>query len=92
MTKPSTEPDADSDDAGGSSAEKPKAAYAKLYADAETTTSTDAQASTSKDAKASAHALPEFKYAVDTYVPKMDAAAKQEATAYFLKKARVEVP
>jgi hypothetical protein len=59
MTKPSTEPDADADDAGGS-AEKRKAAYAKLYADAETTTSTDAQASTSKDAKASAHALAEF--------------------------------
>ena len=37
-------------------------------------------------------ALSEFKYAVDHYVPKMDDAAKKEATAYFLKKVGVTVP
>jgi hypothetical protein len=40
-------------------------------------------------AGASTKALAEFKYAVNLYVPKMNNAAKTEATAYFLEKASV---
>ncbi len=75
---------ADADHAEAS-AEKRKAEYAKQEADAGTSTSTDAKA-TSTNAKASGDALAEFKCAVDQYVPRMDRAAKKEATDYFLKK------
>lgn len=47
--------------------------------------------SISKDAKASTRALAEFKEAVNCYVPKMGDADKEEAKAYFLKKAGVAV-
>lgn len=76
-------------DDAAASAEMRKAEYEKLAADA--TTSTDGGTSTSKDARASAHALDEFKYAVNAYVPKMDDAAKREAAAYFHRKAGVAV-
>jgi hypothetical protein len=77
---------------GASKPRKPRKPKATVAADDSTAAAGDTgvKTSPSKDAKASAHALAEFKYAVDAYVPKMDDAAKQEATAFFLKKAGVE--
>ena len=73
---------------GASKPRKPRQPKATAAADnsAAAADNTDAETSTSNDAKASAHALAEFKYAVDTYIPKMDDAARQKATDYLLEK------
>ena len=82
--KASTEPEIDADEVAAS-AEERKAKYAKTDPGPETSMTT------TTGARRRLSALEQFKYAVNIYVPKMDEAAKNEAAAYFAKKAGAAV-